>query len=111
MSSPRGRPQQSDGRGTNPSLGSLASTVPCGRMPGLSYLGVTVDVGDPAHLKDGERLLDDLAARVRDYPPDLVRAVRVGVTDERSFVRDHAGVFMDLEDLRAVRGRIEARRD
>jgi predicted RND superfamily exporter protein len=81
------------------------------RMPGLQYLGVLVDVGDKSRLPAGERLLDDLAARVRTYPPDLVRTVRTGVTEERAFLREHAALFMDLADLRAVRERIEARRD
>src|SRR5690349_20691682 len=52
------------------------------RTPGLQYLGVVVDTGDAAHLKDGERFIDDLAARIRTYPPDLVRAVRTGAGEE-----------------------------
>src|SRR4051794_14562081 len=39
------------------------------RMPGLQYLGVIVDTGDAARLPDGERFIDDLAARIRKYPP------------------------------------------
>jgi hypothetical protein len=81
------------------------------RMPGLQYLGVVVESTDPAHLADGERLLDDLAAKIRTYPPDLVRTVRTGVSEEREFVRKHATLFMDLEDVRTIRARIEARRD
>ncbi|MDB4992988.1 MAG: exporters of the superfamily [Myxococcaceae bacterium] len=81
------------------------------RMPGLQYLGVVVDVGDGAHLPDGERFIDDLAARIRRYPPSIAGAVRTGTTEERTFLEAHAPLYVDVEDLRAMRARIEARRD
>ncbi|MGA7741398.1 MAG: MMPL family transporter [Polyangia bacterium] len=79
------------------------------RMPGLQYLGVLVDVGSADNLLAGERLLDDLAARVRSYPPDLVRTVRLGTAAERSFVEQHRPLYMDLPDLEVLRQRIEER--
>ncbi|HSO31243.1 MAG TPA: MMPL family transporter [Labilithrix sp.] len=81
------------------------------RMPGLQYLGVVVDVGDAARLPQGERLIDDLAARIRSYPPELARAVRVGTREEREFLETHAPLYVDLADLASIRARIEARRD
>jgi len=81
------------------------------RIPGLHYLGVLVESTDPSRIPDGERLLDDLAAKIRTYPPDLVRTVRTGVAEERDFVRKHATLFMDLADVRTIRARIVARRD
>lgn len=81
------------------------------RMPGLQYLGVLVDAGDPKNVPAAERMLDDLAARVRKYPPSLVRSVRLGVHEERSFVEAHAPLYADLDDLKTIRSRIEARRD
>jgi uncharacterized protein len=81
------------------------------RTPGLQYLGVVVDTGDAAHLADGERFIDDLAARIRTYPPDLVRAVRTGTSEERLFLEKHASLYLDVEDLQRIRERIEARRD
>jgi predicted RND superfamily exporter protein len=79
------------------------------RMAGLQYLGVMVDVGQPENLSAGERLLDDLAARVRQYPRSEVSDVRVGFAAERSFVESHAGSLMALPDLRVIRQRIEER--
>ena len=79
------------------------------RMPGLQYLGVLVDVGSAANLPAGERLLDDLAARVRSYPPNLVRAVRLGTASERRFIEQHLPLYMDLPDLEVLRQRIEER--
>ncbi|HEY5147086.1 MAG TPA: MMPL family transporter, partial [Polyangiaceae bacterium] len=81
------------------------------RLPGLQHLGVVVDANTDADLPAAERLLDDLAARVRAYPPELAQAVRTGDAAERKFVEDHAPLYMDLPDLEDVRRRIEARRD
>ena len=63
-------------------------------MPGLSYLGVLVDVGDPAHLKDGEReapqgLRNGLQAanRVQDILTSSFKMGRTGnemLTDARA---------------------------
>jgi hypothetical protein len=55
------------------------------RMPGLQHLGLLVDHGSPANAAAAERLVDDLAARVRRYPPNLVRRVQTDVTEERRF--------------------------
>jgi len=81
------------------------------RLPGLQYLGVVVDVGDRARLPAGEKFIDDLAARIRTYPPELARAVRTGSAAERAFLEDHAALYVDVPDLRSIRERIEARRD
>jgi predicted RND superfamily exporter protein len=79
------------------------------RMAGLQYLGVLVEVGDPERLAAGERFLDDLAARVRQYPQSEVSDVRTGFAAERAFVEGHAAALLDLEDLKAIRERIEDR--
>lgn len=81
------------------------------RMPGLQYLGVLVDTGDAARLPAGERFIDDLAARIRTYPADMVRAVRTGTREEREFLEKHAALYVDVDDLARIRERIEARRD
>jgi predicted RND superfamily exporter protein len=81
------------------------------RMGGLQYLGVIVDTGSPENLPAGETFLDDLAARVRTYPPELARSVRTGFVNERAFLEDHAPLYVDFADLSHIRARIEARRD
>lgn len=81
------------------------------RVSGLQYLGVVVDVGSPSNLPAGERMLDDLAARIGQYPPDLVRAVRTGDAAERAFLERNAGLYLDLADLESIRARIVQRRD
>jgi uncharacterized protein len=81
------------------------------RIAGLQHLGVVVDTGDAASLPAGERLLDDLAAKVRAYPAGVVRAARTGDAEERRFLEDHAPLYMEIADLETVKERIEARRD
>jgi len=81
------------------------------RNPGLQYLGVLVDTGSAAALPVGERFLDVLAARIRTYPPELVREVRTGHEAEQTFIEKHAPLYVELQDLREIRRRIEARRD
>ncbi len=80
------------------------------RIPGLSTLAVVVDAGTPDRLPAAERLLDDLAARVRGYPPALVRGVRVGAADEARFFDRFGPLYLSLDDLVEIRGRIAARR-
>ncbi|HEY7376216.1 MAG TPA: MMPL family transporter [Polyangia bacterium] len=82
------------------------------RLPGLSALGVVVATSQPSELPAAERLVDDLAARVRAYPPSLVRAVKTGTeaAAERRFLTAHLPLFVDLPDLVEIRHRIEARR-
>jgi predicted RND superfamily exporter protein len=83
-----------------------------GRMPGLQFLGVLVDAGanaNPARMKAAERFVDDLAARVRRYPPAMVGGVRLGFSAERAFIESHAPMLIDLVDLTIIRERIEDR--
>ncbi len=81
------------------------------RMNGLQYLGVVADVGPHGNVATADRLIDDLALRVRSYPKDMVHSVRTGDGEERRFVERNAGLYLDLADLQAIRERIEARRD
>ncbi len=81
------------------------------RMPGLQYLGVVVDAGEPGTLPAAERFVDDLAARVRAYPKTVARSVRTGTGEERAFLDAHAPLYIDVGDLRTIRERVERRRD
>ncbi len=81
------------------------------RMDGLMYLGVIVDVGKPENIQSGERFLDDLSKRIATYPLNLARAVRIGTAEEQAFLKKHAPMYIDADDLREIRSRIESRRD
>ena len=81
------------------------------RMAGLQYLGVVVDfgAGNAGKLPAAEKLIDDLAARIRKYPRSLVTAVRTGYGAERAFVEPRLALLLNLADLRTIRQRIEDR--
>ncbi len=81
------------------------------RSPGLEFLGVVAQVNDRADLPGAERFLDDLAARIREYPPEMVRDVRSSNVREKEFIEKHAAIYTDLGDLKEIRRRVEARRD
>src|SRR5882672_8739071 len=81
------------------------------RSPGLQFLGVVVAVPDAAELPPAERFLDDLAERIRTYPPEMVRDVRSSNKREREFVEKHAPLYTDVADLKEILRRLEARRD
>jgi predicted RND superfamily exporter protein len=81
------------------------------RSAGIHFLGVIAEVNREEELPAAERFMDDLAARVRTYPSDLVRNVRSSNRTEKAFVEKHAPLYLDLTDLRIIRQRIETRRD
>ncbi len=81
------------------------------RSPGMQFLGVVARVDDVKNLPAAERFVDELGARLRTYPPDLVREVRADDAAERSFLEKHAALYVELPDLQKLRQRIEDRRD
>jgi predicted RND superfamily exporter protein len=81
------------------------------RLGGHQYLGIVVDSGSREGLPAAEAFLDALAGRVRGYPAGMVSAVRTGNDVERAFLEEHGALYVDLDDLRTLRARLEARRD
>jgi predicted RND superfamily exporter protein len=80
------------------------------RVPGLSTLGVVVDAGRPDRVPAAEHLLDDLAARVRTYPPELVRSVRVGGADEARFFDRFGPLYIEPADMAEIQHRVQSRK-
>ncbi|RYZ04970.1 MAG: hypothetical protein EOO73_21490 [Myxococcales bacterium] len=81
------------------------------RLPGLRFLGVVLETDDPARAADADRFLDRLTERVRQYPPDLVRGVRLDTKAEREFAERYALQLMEPADVKKLRDAVEARRD
>jgi predicted RND superfamily exporter protein len=81
------------------------------RLPGLRFLGVVVEVDEPARAPDAERFLALLAERIRKYPPELVRGVRLDTSAERQFAERYALQLMEPGDVKRLREAVEARRD
>jgi predicted RND superfamily exporter protein len=81
------------------------------RLPGLRFLGVVLETDDPARAADADQFLGQLAARVRGYPSDLVRGVRLDTRAEREFAERYALQLMEPADVKKLREAVEARRD
>ncbi|MES1185650.1 MAG: MMPL family transporter [Myxococcales bacterium] len=81
------------------------------RLPGLRFLGVVIEVDQPARAAEAERFLDQLAERIRKYPPELVRGVRLDTSAERQFAERYALQLMEPSDVKRLREAVEARRD
>jgi predicted RND superfamily exporter protein len=81
------------------------------RLPGLRFLGVVIEVDQPARAAEAERFLDRLAERIRKYPPELVRGVRLDTSAERQFAERYALQLMEPSDVKRLREAVEARRD
>lgn len=92
-------------------LSVTALTAMRDRIQGLRHLVVVVDTGDPANVPAASRFLDDLAARVRAYPPELVVAVRTDFARERQFVSTYALQLMDPADVKLLAEAVAARHE
>jgi predicted RND superfamily exporter protein len=92
-----------------PSVAAIAELKQ--RLPGIRFLGVVIEVDEPAQAGAAERFLQQLAERVRGYPSDLVRSVRTDTSAERAFAERYALQLMDPADVRKLREAVEARRD
>ncbi len=81
------------------------------RLPGIRHLGVVVAIERPDANADAARFVDDLAARIRGYPKQLVAAVRTDLSTERRFGETYALQLMDAADVKKLREAVERRRD
>jgi predicted RND superfamily exporter protein len=90
-----------------PSVAALAEARK--RLPGLRHLGVVVDTGGRANTPAALRFLDDLAGRIRAYPPDVVADVRTGVARERHFFETFGLQLLEPADVHALREAVAAR--
>ena len=81
------------------------------RSPGLQFLGVVAEVGRVEDLPAAQRFLQDLASRIRQYGPALVKDVRADDRDVRAFLERNAALYVDLPDLQDIHKRIAARKE
>ncbi len=81
------------------------------RLPGLRHLGIVIDTGGRHNLKQAERFVDDLTAKLRTYPKLAVTGVQIDSSEEQHFAETYALQLMDPEDVHTLRQSVEARRD
>jgi len=74
-------------------------------------LGIVVRTGGPENVEQANEFIDDLAARIRRYPPTLVGNVRIDASREREFVETFAYQLMEPDDVAELRESVEDLRD
>lgn len=78
------------------------------RLPSNSTLTVAAESKDTALLK---RFVDEMGPKLRELPKDLVGHVDVGPRETELFVEKHKHLYVELEQLEALRDDIVARYD
>lgn len=92
-----------------PSVEALAELR--GRLHGTRHLGVVIDTGGAHHVGAANDFVDALAERVREYPEQLVGAVRKDALAEREFAETFALQLLDPGDVALLGRAVEERRD
>lgn len=78
------------------------------KVGGLGYLSIAVESSD---VKSNERFADDLAKVLHERMGDRLRYVDYRSEPIERFYKDHAALYMSLDDLEEVRRRLQAHLD
>lgn len=73
------------------------------RLPGMEALIINIHSDDRAA---NVRFADDLVAKLRAFPPELVGLAMCNIKTERAWFEDHKGLYLSLADLEALRDRL-----
>ncbi len=87
-----------------PSVVAARSIAP--RLHNVTHLSVVLEGVDGDAL---DRLADDLAARLRKLPHDLVESVEYRTDEQEAFLRRFGGLYVSAHDLDAIQQRLDAR--
>jgi uncharacterized protein len=72
----------------------------------VTHLSIVFEGSDADAL---DRLADDLAARLRKLPQDLVESVEYRTDEQEAFLRRFGGLYLSTEDLDQIQQRIDRR--
>ncbi|QQR81330.1 MAG: MMPL family transporter [Deltaproteobacteria bacterium] len=76
------------------------------RIGGNGSLIVAIESNDPeASIRFGE----ELVAKLKQYPPEMIRRVEYNAETAKKFFLDHKYLYMDLQDIKAIHDRLERR--
>ncbi len=89
---------------TAPSVRAARTIAP--KLHSVTHLSVVFEGNDADGL---DRLADDLAARLRRLPRDLVEAVEYRTDEQREYVRRFGGFYLSPQDLDDIQQRIDRR--
>ncbi len=89
---------------TAPSVVAARTIGP--KLHNVTHLAVVLEGNDPDAL---DRLADDLAARLRKLPPDVVESVEYRTDDQERYVQRFGGFYLSVHDLDTIQERIDRR--
>jgi predicted RND superfamily exporter protein len=89
---------------TAPSVVALRTIGPT--LHNVTHLTVVFEGKDPDAL---DRLADDLAARLRKLPTELVESVEYRTDEQEQFLKRFGGLYLSLEDIDKIQSRIDRR--
>ncbi len=87
-----------------PSVVAARTIAP--RLHNVTHLSVVLEGKDGDAL---DRLADDLAARLRKLPEDLVESVEYRTDAQEAFLRRFGGLYLSVKDLDSIQQRLDAR--
>jgi uncharacterized protein len=89
---------------TAPSV--LAARTIAPKLHNVTHLSIVFEGSDGDAL---DRMADDLAARLRKLPPDLVEAVEYRTDEQEAFLRRFGGLYLSAPDLDTIQERLDRR--
>ncbi len=89
---------------TAPSV--VAARTIANKLHNVTHLSVVLEGRDGDAL---DRFADDLAARLRALPPDVVDAVEYRTDAQQAFLRQFGGFYLPAKDLDTIQARLDAR--
>ena len=87
-----------------PSVVAARTIAP--KLHNVTHLSVVLAGNDGDAL---ERFADDLAARLRKLPGDLVEAVEYRTDEQEAFLRRFGGLYLTVDELDSIQRRLDAR--
>ena len=87
-----------------PSVRAVRTLSP--RLHSSARLAIALEGENPEAL---ERFSDDLAARLRELPPELVESVEYRSDEQDGFLRTFGALYLPLDELRGLRDQLLAR--
>ena len=89
---------------TAPSVRAVRTLGPA--LHNVTHLSIVFEGNDGDAL---DRLSDDLAAKLRRLPSDLVESVEYRTDEQEAFLRRYGGLYLSTEDLDKIQQRIDRR--
>ena len=76
------------------------------RVGGEGSLVIAIESDSP---EASIRFANDFVGKVKEYPPEYIKAIDYNVTEVKKFFEDHKYLYMDLDDIKTIYARLDRR--